>query len=209
MRKYGLFLVGTLLVFSSVALVDGQQGKGKGKGGFGGFGGFRPETPFDILNRAEVKKELEVSDEQTDKLPAEMMTAISRVLTPKQFKRFSQINLQRRGVNAFKDASVQKSLKLSGEQKTSITGILDETTKELAELRKGGGGFGKGTGEKSAKIRAEAKEKIFNVLTKEQRTTWRGMVGEEFKFATPTFGGIGKGFKGGKGGKKKAAPKDF
>lgn len=208
MRKFGWFLTCSFMILGSVALVDGQQPGGGGFGGFGGFGGGQ-QTALNILNRADVKKELDVTDEQLEKLPAEVLVAISKVLNEKQFKRLKQIDLQNRKNNAFKDAAVQTALSMTAEQKKNIASILEDETKEIAELFKGGGkggkggfgGFGKGTTEKTDNIRKETKEKIYTVLSKEQRATWRELVGEEFKFAQPTFGGgFGKD-------KKKAEPK--
>ena len=210
MRKFGLFCIGATLMLVSVVWVEGfsQDKKGTGKGGFGGFGGFDGgrQTGLNLLNREDVKKELEINDEQMEKIPAEVMVAISKVLSDKQFKRFKQLDLQKKGNNAFKDAAVQTQLKMNDDQKKSVVTILDDSTKELTELFKGGGGkggFGKGTTEKTDKIRTEAKEKIYNVLTKEQRKAWREMIGEEFKFAQPNFGGFGKGKD-----TKKTPPKD-
>ena len=210
MRKYGLVLGGAVLFLMAIALVEevNAQKKGTGGGGFGGggFGGFGQQTALNLLNRADVKKELEISDEQMKKIPDEVMVAISRVLDEKQFKRFKQIELQQRGNNAFKDEAIQKKLNINETQKTKIDEILEASAKEVAELNKGGkggfGGFGKGNQEKIDTIRSDAKERIMGALTKAQRKMWAEMVGEEFKFQQGGFGGFG-GF----GKDKKAEPK--
>ena len=202
MRKFSAFLACGALLLMSVAWVDGQQEKKQpgGGGGFGGgmFGGFgQPTNPYTLFMNKDVKKELDISDEQTEKLPAEVLVAVSKVLNEKQFKRFKQINLQTQKNNAFKDPTVQKELNMTDEQKKNIMTILTDESKELAELmpkaggggkKGGGGGFGKEGQEKRETITKEAKEKIYTVLTKDQRKTWRDMIGEEFKF-TPAFGG--------------------
>lgn len=201
MRKFGLFLgTAALLMFISVAWVEGQGGqKGKG-GGFGGFGGFGGD-PYSLFTRSDVKKELEITDDQVEKFNAEIMVTAGKVLSEKQFKRFKQIDLQKKGNNAFKDKTVQKLLKMSGEQVKNINGVLDDSTKALGEIKGGGfGGGGKDAQEKREAIRKEAKEKIMTVLSKDQRASWREMVGEEFKFQQPNFGGGGFG-------KKKDEPK--
>ncbi len=208
MRKLGLLLTVSIVILMSVAWVEGQQGDKK-KGGFGGGGG--QQSPLNVLNRADVKKELAITDEQLEKLPAEVLVAISKVLSEKQFKRFKQLELQQRGNNAFKDAAVQKALNITDEQKKSVNTILDGSAKEIADL--GFGGFGKGGGnqDKIAGIRKDAKEKINGILTKQQRSDWSDMVGEPFTFTQPTFpgfGGIGKDKKGPEP-KKDAKKKDF
>ena len=153
MRKIGLFLTCSVIILMSVVWVEAQQ-QDKKKAGGGGFqfggllqGGGRI-NPYTLLTNAQVKKELEVTDEQIDKLPTEVMVAISKVLSEKQFTRFKQMDLQVRGNNAFKDEAVQKSLKMTDEQKKSIVSIIDESAKELQELRGTGKGFGKGGNEK-------------------------------------------------------------
>jgi hypothetical protein len=185
MRKFVLFLTCGFLIMTSVALVEGQQGGKKG-----GFGGGLQQSPLTLLNRAEVKKELELTDEQSEKLPAEVMVAIGKVLNEKQMKRFKQIELQTRGTNAFKDKAVQTELKMNEEQTKSIASLIEDSNKEIAEMFKGGGGgFNKDAIEKVANARKEAKEKILTVLTKDQRKTWRDMIGEEFKLQQGNFGG--------------------
>lgn len=214
MRKFGFFLSAGLLMFAAVALVDGLHAQQKGGGGFGGFGGGGgAQSPLTLLNNKDVRKELDLTDEQIEKLPAEVQAAIARVLSEKQLKRFKQIQLQQRGNNAFKDDAVQKQLGLSAEQKKNIGEILETSSKEIGELTKGGfGGFGKGKGgaggttEKLEKIRTDARERILSALTKAQRKTWAEMTGEEFKMTTG-FGGFG-GFGKGKTDPKKDTPKD-
>ena len=193
MRRFMLFLASSCLILMSVAWVEGQQGGGKKGGGFGGIFGGAQQNPLILLNRAEVKKELELTDAQAEKLPAEVMVAISKVLNEKQFKRFKQIELQQRDVNAFKDEAVQKSLKVTSDQAKSINSLIENSEKEIAEMFKGG--FDMGTFEKIANVRKDTKDKVLAVLTKDQRKAWREMIGEEFKLQQ--FGGFGFGKKKG------------
>jgi hypothetical protein len=205
MRKVSFFLSFAVLILASVALVEGQQ-PGQ-RGGGAGFGGIAT-NPLTLLNNKDVKKELDMTDEQAAKVPEEVMVAISKVLNEKQFKRFKQIQLQQHGNNAFTEESVQTALKITADQKKSIAEILEGSTKELAELKGtgkgkgnfgGGGGFGKGNAEKTEKIRTEAREKIMNVLTREQRKMFSEMTGPELKINT--------GFGGGNFNKKGTDPK--
>src|ERR1019366_3383152 len=208
MRKFGMFLALAAMLLMSVGWSHGQQGQRKGGGFGGGMIGGQRQNPLNLLNNPQIKKELDVTDEQIEKLPAEVMNAIAKVLNEKQLKRFKQIELQQRGNNAFKDESIQKSLTLSDDQKKTLTGIVDESNKDLTELFKGvigARGDFKGIQEKQDTIRKEAKEKIYGVLTKDQRKAWRDMIGEDFKLETPTFGG-GGGF-GGFGKKGTTDPK--
>jgi len=182
-------------VLGLVGLAEAQRG-----GGFGGGQGFRLD-PIQLLNNASVKKELEFSDEQAEKLPDAIRKALAEVLTDKQAKRLSQIELQQRGLQAFGDKKVASDLKLSDDQQTAIKTIITDNQKEMAELRGGGGGgFGKGNQEKIQTLRKEAMEKAQDVLTADQKKQWTVMTGEPFKIEFPAGGGGFGNFK-----KKKAA----
>src|SRR4051812_1582117 len=128
MRKFGLIVASLAVILMSVAWVEGQQDEKKKRGSFGGAGGFQfggqRQDPVSLLRNASVKKELDLSDEQLEKLPAEVLSAIAKVLNDKQMKRFREIELQQRGNTAFKDEAIQKKLKVTDEQKKSINTIL-------------------------------------------------------------------------------------
>ena len=194
MRKFGLLVVSGAVIMMSVAWVEGQPGGGKGN-----FGGGKT-TPLTLLNREDVKKELNLTEAQLDKLPPEILKAIKNVLDDTQYKRFTQIELQQRGNNAFKDEKLQTALKMTAEQKKSIGSLLEDADKELKDLLPKGGGGGKGGKggdfkaalEKMENVRKEAKEKVFGVLSKDQRKSYKELIGDEFKFTQTNFGGAGK-----------------
>jgi hypothetical protein len=197
----GLFVGGLLLA----ELATGQQFGGGFGGGFNKGG--RPD-PVQLVNNASVKKELEITEDQSAAIPDAVLKALGSVLNEKQFKRFRQIELQQRGVQAFADPAIQTSLKLTAAQKETVKTILDDNKKEAAELfpkGKGaaGGGFGKDFAEKSDNLKKETLEKLTGVLTLDQKTTWKALNGEAFKLETPQFGGAGAGFGNKKGQKKK------
>src|ERR1700738_2892298 len=114
MRKIGLVLASMVVILMSVAMVEGQQDEKKKKGGFQ-FGGQRQQDPVSLLRNASVKKELDLSDEQLEKLPAGVLSATAKLLNEKQMKRFREIELQDRGNIAFKDEAIQKKLNVTGE----------------------------------------------------------------------------------------------
>lgn len=198
----GLFVGGLCLA----ELASGQQG---GFGGFGGGGFGKAADPVTLINNASVKKELDITDEQSAAVPAAVMKALGGVLNEKQFKRFKQIHVQQQGAQAFGDTGVQKELKLTAAQKENVKTILDDNKKELQELGvgafgKGGGkgGFGKGNAENLEKItnlNKETLDKLNGMLTPDQKTTWKAITGDKFELV----GGFGGGGFGGKGGKKK------
>lgn len=215
MRRMAMMLSALSLLLISVTLVTAQQGQGQGKGrgfgggGFGGFGGFGGggTDPVALVRNQQIRKELEITDEQLDKLPAAVNKALKEVLNEQQHARLSQIQLQLRGIRAFTDADVQTRLKLTDQQKESIETIVEDSDKERRELF-GKGGFGGGGGGAREKIEAmnkEAREKVEGVLTADQRKAFRQMTGPEFKLELGGFGGGGNFG----GGKKKFQKKDI
>src|SRR4051812_29590990 len=113
MRRFGIVLGTSAVALMAFSIIGSAQTGGKGKGGFGGggfgggFGGGK--DPFALLQRSDVKKELDLSEEQTEKLPGAAMKAVAEVLNDKQMKRFRQIDLQVRGTQAFvKDETLRK-----------------------------------------------------------------------------------------------------
>jgi hypothetical protein len=190
MRKLGYMLGVFALGLVAVGAVTGQQQPQKkfGGGGFG-FGGFGGGGPLALIYRNDVKKELDITDEQMQKVPDAIQKALGDVLNEKQLTRLRQLDLQQRGPNAFTDAKLQKDLSVTAEQTESIKSILDEAAKERQEIFKEG--FGGGGQEKIAALNKETKEKVQGVLTADQRKQYRQMLGEEFKFEQQGFGGFG------------------
>ncbi len=200
MRKIGVLLGTFALGLVLVNLVTGQQEAQKkrfGGGGFG-FGGFGAvqTSPIALINNEQVQKELDITPEQLEKVPEAIDKALAEVLNPKQSARLRQISLQLRGPRAFTDAKVQKDLKMTEEQVTSVKSILDDSTKEAAEIRKEAQAQGdfQGSFQKIATLNKETAEKVQGILTADQRKQWKQMTGEEFKLEQKGFGGLG-GFK--------------
>jgi hypothetical protein len=201
MRRYGMLVTcGAVALLMCVMVSEAQVGGGKGKGGGraarAGIGGV--DDPVALLRRADVKKELEVTDEQMEKLPGAVMKAVGEVLNTKQLARFKQLDLQKRGTGAFKDALVRKDLKITESQVKNIDEILADAGKEAKEIFKDAQDTKnlKGLQEKMTGLNKETKEKVFSVLTADQKKAYKELVGEEFKFE-----------KGGKGFGKKGADK--
>ena len=158
------------------------------KGGKGGKGGFDKDRIAEFQkNREENRK------------------AIEGILTADQKMRVKQIQLQADGVRAFADEEVASQLNLNETQKNKIKGIGEDYRKDVGELfGRRGGGFDQEKAAENAKKREKlskaAMADIEDVLTDEQRSKWKTMVGAPFdtsKLRTG-FGGRG-GFGGGKG----------
>jgi hypothetical protein len=116
----------------------------------------------------EVKKALSLSDDQS--------------------KRYDQIALQMRGLQAFADPTVAEKLKLTDDQKSKI--------REIAEASRGSfaGAFNKDASEEE---RAEARKKMVAtqkenltktqaLLTDDQKKAWKDLTGEPIEIQAPT-----------------------
>ena len=109
----------------------------------------------------------------------ETMKALADVLKPEQIKRLKQIQLQRRGAEAFTEPEVQKALNLTGEQKAKIKTIAAEAAQERRELFQGGANRGgEEAQQKMAALRKVTVEKVSAVLTDDQKQTWKEMIGQ-------------------------------
>jgi hypothetical protein len=199
MKRRWIFVTAAFAVaLGLVGLAEAQRAGGGFGGGAGAGGGVA--LPITLLTNASVKKEIEVTDEEMEKLPAAIQKALAEVLTPKQFKRLRQIELQQRGLQAFTDKTVVTELKLTNDQETAIKTVVADSAKDMKEAFGGGKGTDfKERAEKVANMRKASMEKAEDVLSAEQKKTWTVMIGDPFKLETPAFGG------GNFGKKKKAA----
>src|SRR5947209_17649930 len=76
MRRFGIvFALSALALVTFSLMGSAQQGGKKGKGGFGG--GMGKMDPLQLLRMEDVKKELDLSEEQSEKLPGAVMKARS------------------------------------------------------------------------------------------------------------------------------------
>lgn len=187
MRPFGLLILASAVALTGLNFVGSQQPFG-GRTFQGGF----QNDPLSLLRNPSVKKELDLSDEQMEKLPEAVRKALREVLTEKQSQRLRQIQLQQQGAAALKDASVQSELQLTEAQKKNLDTVFEESAKSMAELRKDGKGFGRETFEKIESIRNETKERAMGILNPNQKKAYRNLIGDEFKMERPTFPGFGK-----------------
>src|SRR5438552_1218073 len=134
MRFFGKMAIALSTGVAVVGLAIGQQ-PFPFRGGAGG----NPD-PAALLQNPSVRKELNLTDEQLQKVPDAVLKALAEVLNPDQLKRLKQINLQVRGYRALNDPHVQTALKITSEQKDSLNTIMADAQKELQELFKDGRG---------------------------------------------------------------------
>jgi len=134
----------------------------------------------------DLKRFRELSNEERETVRKKMADAntkaVEEILKPDQLKRYKQIQLQQRGVNAFAEAEVQAALKLSDEQKEKLKTLQEDLRRDMAELRKeGAGGNFQEIGKKIAARNKEAMTKTMETLNDDQKKAWKELTGEPFE----------------------------
>jgi len=220
MHRFGKLVVtvGAVALLASPAWAQQQKGQGRGGFGFGGGAAFlmAPNVQKDLkLSEAQVAKVQDtlrdIREKHQDDLaglrdasPEERqakMQAYSKAvsdeakkalsLSDEQSKRFDQISLQNRGLQAFLDPTIAEKLKLTDEQKTKI--------REIGAAGRGAGGaFNKDASKeeraeaakKAMETRRENLTKVQALLTDDQKKTWKELTGEpiEIRFQFPGGG---------------------
>lgn len=119
--------------------------------------------------------------------------AVSDILMPEQLRRLKEISLQLRGGQAFNDPEVAEALKLTSEQKEKVKTIHEEAIKSMESLFRpafnfqASGNFQEmqkqfaAMAKKFEDVRKSIDEQLMNLLTDEQKATWRQLTGEPFR----------------------------
>jgi hypothetical protein len=129
--------------------------------------------------------------------------ALKGVLSEKQMTRLKQIERQQQGIAMFQSEEVQKTLKLTDDQKGKIKEINDDLGKEIRELFQGGKP-GPEAFTKMQAMRKDALSSAMKVLTADQKTEVKTLTGEPFELKPEDFP------RGGKPGGKPDKPRtDF
>lgn len=159
----------------------GQRGGGQRNGGQGGQGGRGGQGGPNPQNDAKIKE----------------------ILSPQQYTRFKQIEIQVVGPLGLMMPEVAERLQITEEQREDIREVLES-------MRPPEGGQG-GQSQDPAKRMKEVMSKVLAVLSEKQRAEYRALVGKEFVLTTrPPMGGPGGpgGRQGGPGGPGGPPPPD-
>jgi Spy/CpxP family protein refolding chaperone len=141
---------------------------------------------------------------ESQKANEEVRKKVEELLSDDQKKRISQIERQQGGVRAFLKEENAKALSLTDDQKGKIKGIVDEYQKDVQDVMKSSGGSFKDgkfsfdkdkfaeSQKKRDKLTKAAMGDIDDLLTADQRKTWKEMIGDPFDLSklTPQFGGF-------------------
>lgn len=229
MIRLKMFLIGaavTSLVISAVAqppAQPGQPGRGAGRQGGGMMRGGGNVTGM-LLQRADVQKELNLTEDQKTKIRQtqekrqaamqelrnmspeerqqkmqELMAGndLTAVLNDTQKKRLKELEYQWQGAMALNQQEVAQAVGLTQEQRTKIAGIQEQMGQTLRDAMQGfqPGGDMTEVRKKMEDVRSKTEKEIEAVLTAEQKQKWQQMQGKSFTFE----GGRGMGFGGGFG----------
>jgi hypothetical protein len=225
MRLCKVFLaLGVVALLSVPALAQQPGGRGRGGAGRGGIAALvqnksvQDEVKIDKDQAAKVDEALKkVNEDLKDdfdkmrdrnasqeeraaarkKVGEAQEKAIKGVLNDKQMTRLEQIRHQQQGVAVFQDENVQKTLKLTDDQKGKIKEISDNLQKEIRDLNPGGGGGrGRGNPETLQKIQTMRKDAMSNAqktLTDDQKKALKDVLGEPFEVKFDAAGRGGRG----------------
>ena len=124
---------------------------------------------------------------------------LGEILHKDQIERLEQIDRQNMGLHAFTNSEVVTAMKLSEKQKTSITEIIDECDEGVERILTISINPGMKIDEKTwreqreeamkkmNKLREGSFTKIVDLLDKDQKNTWRTLIGEPFDLSKISF----------------------
>jgi hypothetical protein len=162
--------------------------------------------PLTLLLYPDVQKELKLSDEQISqtkilvenswktfkelgldkenalkrkKVVRDTGEMLRKMLTPEQFHRLEQLQLQQVGPGAFFDPVVARTIKLSDEQKNKIKTIVENSSLQRFEI------YNKGAFKKLARLDKKVLSEITSELNADQKTGFKEILGEPFMGKLP------------------------
>lgn len=212
-QRWMVCLAGAVALCMLPSLASAQPGRGGGGGGFGG--GFGGGGDIMLLNDENVQKDLEILDDQKEKLASlrdkigeemrslfqgggdardkirekmeDFQKEMNDILLPHQRDRLKQIGVQSRLRFGSTSTAIGDALELSDDDKKKLADKDKELTVEMNK--------------EIAKIREKYRDKLLDVLGPEQKAKWKQLVGNPIEFApTPQFGQGGQGGGRGPGG---------
>lgn len=175
----GAMLVGNKSVQAEIKATEEQTSKlntlaeelrGKQREAFQGFQDLSQEE------RQEKMREFQKT------VAADINKGLAEILKPEQVKRFHQIQAQQVGVQgSAMTPRLADALKLTDDQKSKIRDINQEMMQAMGDLRQEFQNDREGAMKKMAELRKTTSEKAVEILTAEQKATWKDLTGEPFE----------------------------
>jgi Spy/CpxP family protein refolding chaperone len=146
------------------------------------------EKMADVAQEERFAKMREFMEETNAKARKELTS----LLKPEQMKRFEQVELQARGLQAFADAKVQEALKVTAEQKEKLEGLMTEVNEKRRTIMEDAQGDFQAAMGKFRELQNSTREKVMAMMTEDQKKSWKDMTGEPFEMPMgPGVGGPG------------------
>ena len=216
MKRFAVAVL-TLSLVAVVATSSLAQQRGGGRGGFGmggpailGIPAVQDELKLTDEQRGKVESLMTslreemtgLRDKLSDVAPEERFARmrelmeeanakvskdVAAMLDSDQMKRFEQLELQVRGLDAFADAKVQEALKVAEEQKTKIGALMTEMAEKRQSIMQDAQGDFQGAMAKFRELQDSTREKVMALMSDDQKAKYKEMTGEPFEM--PAFGG--------------------
>jgi hypothetical protein len=137
---------------------------------------------IDRLSRLSGAERVRLLRELERSMSGDWRQAASQILTPEQMKRYTQIELQVRGLEAFSDADIKRKLKLNTGQLQKLQSVRDQAKREMGEVRLLARDDLRKAQRRHEEYRQRWYEAANNILDGDQRRMWREMTGGNFNF---------------------------
>jgi hypothetical protein len=134
------------------------------------------QEDIQILEKDERAKAMKELIQKSDQV-------VAGILTPRQAKRFRQINLQLQGLRSFFSPEFAREMNVTPDQITAVKKIKEDTNAEKRELQKGAAGSltASEARKKMAEINKKADTRIEALLMPAQKAKWQELIGKPFK----------------------------
>lgn len=126
------------------------------------------------------KADKEEREKKFDAMAKENEKFLDECLKPDQRKRLKQIAMQRAGLLWIARSDVATELGLNADQKEKVKALHKEAHKEAMEILRSHEGKPIQR-EKLHEMRMKDRKRLMSILTADQKTKWKEMIGDEFK----------------------------
>jgi len=228
MKLTKLALIVTVAAIACSALAQGGGGGGRRGGQRGGAG--QAYAPMTLVNREEVQKELNITDDQKTKITdlraslrqksqdavtaagddrqaqgaarakvnADAVKDLAAILTPDQFKRLRELQIQWTGPSiAFTDAEVGSAVGVTDDQKAKYKDLQAKQQQAMTEARTNAAGDQQAMREAMTKNQKIMEDELGKLLTDDQKTKLGTMGGKPMTKPAPAAGRGGGGRRNG------------
>jgi len=138
-------------------------------------------------NMTEQQRELQLQQFQSQFNQDLSGTVNSTLTDPQARSRYSQLNNQFNGFNAFNDPTVRRQLNLTPDQIRQLRTLSGNWRQQLQQFRAGNNGQGTVDPTEWAQMQQQFATQLNGVLTPQQQQMWAQQTGQQYNFAPSTF----------------------